>query len=176
MNKEEIKQEPNDGLIARILGGTPTILQKVFFILMEFSLILWPLGCYVSIFVFDAPVRSDVDKICRYGMLITICLYPIYLFPLLRFMFQLSKNLRATWLYYRSYLNLLHKQIAKKAKKKQECPKNVLKKKLSQDLNITFHSKVYLIQTLQALFYEQKTFWVTPKRTCLSVICSSIVG
>ena len=32
MNKEEIKQEPNDGLIARILGGTPTILQKVFFI------------------------------------------------------------------------------------------------------------------------------------------------
>ena len=100
MNKEEIKQEPNDGLIARILGGTPTILQKVFFILMEFSLILWPLGCYVSIFFFDAPVRSDVDKICRYGMLITIYLYPIYLFPLLRFMFQLSKNLRATWLYY----------------------------------------------------------------------------
>ena len=43
MNKEEIKQEPNDGLTARILGGTPTILQKVFFILMEFSLILWPL-------------------------------------------------------------------------------------------------------------------------------------
>lgn len=43
MNKEEIKQEPNDGLIASILGGTPTILQKVFFILMEFSLILWPL-------------------------------------------------------------------------------------------------------------------------------------
>ena len=75
-----------------------------------------------------------------------------------------------------SYLNLLHKQIAQKAKKKQECPKHVLKKKLSQDLNITFHSKVYLIQTLQALFYEQKNFWVTPKRTCLSVICSSVVG
>lgn len=86
MNKEEIKQEQNKGLIARILGGTPTILQKVFFILMAFSLILWPLGCYVSIFFFDAPVRSDVDKICRYGMLITIYLYPIYLFPLLRFM------------------------------------------------------------------------------------------
>ena len=32
MDKEEIKQKPNDGLIARILGGTPTILQKVFFI------------------------------------------------------------------------------------------------------------------------------------------------
>ena len=38
MNKEEIKQEPNDGLIARILGGTPTILQKVFFILMAFNI------------------------------------------------------------------------------------------------------------------------------------------
>ena len=48
MNKEEIKQEQTKGLIARILGGTPTILQKVFFILMAFSLILWPLGCYVS--------------------------------------------------------------------------------------------------------------------------------
>ena len=45
MNKEEIKQEQNKGLIARILGGTLTILQKVFFILMAFSLILWPLGC-----------------------------------------------------------------------------------------------------------------------------------
>ena len=31
MNKEEIKQEQNKGLIARMLGGTPTILQKVFF-------------------------------------------------------------------------------------------------------------------------------------------------
>lgn len=100
MNKEEIKQEQNKRLIARILGGTPTILQKVFFILMAFSLILWPLGCYVSIFFFDAPVRSDVDKICRYGMLITIYLYPIYLFPLLRFMFQLSEKLKVTWLYY----------------------------------------------------------------------------
>ena len=100
MNKEEIKQEPNDGLIARILGGTPTILQKVFFILMAFSLILWPLGCYVSIFFFDAPVRSYVDKICRYGMLITICLYPIYLFPLLRIMFRFSEKLKVTWLYY----------------------------------------------------------------------------
>lgn len=101
MNKEEIKQEPNDGLIARILGGTPTILQKVFFILMAFSLILWPLGCAMFLYSSLMPlVCSDVDKICRYGMLITICLYPIYLFPLLRFMFQLSKNLRATWLYY----------------------------------------------------------------------------
>ena len=98
MNKEEIKQEQNKGLIARILGGTPTILQKVFFILMAFSLILWPLGCYVSIFFFDAPVRSYVDKICRYGMLITIYLYPIYLFPLLRFMFQLSKEEFENWL------------------------------------------------------------------------------
>lgn len=77
MNKEEIKQEQNKGLIARILGGTPTILQKVFFIFMAFSLILWPLGCYVSIFFFDAPIRSDIDKVSCYGMLITIWLYPL---------------------------------------------------------------------------------------------------
>ena len=100
MDKEEIKQKPNDGLIARILGGTPTILQKVFFILMVSSLILWPLGCFVSIFFFDAPIRSYIDEICRFGMVLTIWLYPIYLLPLLRFMFQLSKKLRVAWLYY----------------------------------------------------------------------------
>lgn len=100
MDKEGTKQKPNDGLIARILGGTPTILQKVFFILMVSSLILWPLGCFVSIFFFDAPIRSYIDEICRFGMALTIWLYPIYLLPLLRFMFQLSKKLRATWLYY----------------------------------------------------------------------------
>lgn len=55
-------------------------------------------------------------------------------------------------------------------------PKKRSKEEAISGLNITFHSKVYLIQTLQALFYEQKTFWVTPKRTCLSVICSSVVG
>ena len=100
MNKEEIKQEQNKRLIARILGGTPTILQKVFFILMAFSLILWPLGCYVSIFFFDAPIRSDIDKVSCYGILITIWLYPIYLYPLLRIMFQFSEKLKVTWLYY----------------------------------------------------------------------------
>lgn len=34
MNKEEIKQEQNKGLKARILGGTPTtFLHKAFFVL-----------------------------------------------------------------------------------------------------------------------------------------------
>ena len=100
MDKEGTKQKPNDGLIARILGGTPTILQKVFFILMVSSLILWPLGCFVSIFFLDAPIRSYIDEICRFGMALTIWLYPIYLLPLLRFMFQHSKKLRAAWRYY----------------------------------------------------------------------------
>ena len=34
-----------------------------------------------SIFFFDAPIRSDIDKVFRYGMRITIWLYPIYLYP-----------------------------------------------------------------------------------------------
>ena len=29
MNKEEIKQEPNDGLIARILGGSQFVISKI---------------------------------------------------------------------------------------------------------------------------------------------------
>ena len=111
MNKEEIKQEQNKGLIARILGGTPTILQKVFFILMAFSLILWPLGCYVSIFFFDAPIRSDIDKVSCYGMLITIWLYPIYLYPLLRIMFRFSEKLKVTWLYYRDSRKLVQTNL-----------------------------------------------------------------
>lgn len=32
MNKEEIKQEPNDGLIARILGGTSGLFSLYSFI------------------------------------------------------------------------------------------------------------------------------------------------
>lgn len=98
--KMKIRQKHNDGLIAYLLGGAPTILQKVLFFLMAFSLILWPLGIFISIFFFDAPIRFDMDKICRYGMLLTIWLYPIYLFPLLRLFFYLSKRLKTAWLFY----------------------------------------------------------------------------
>lgn len=101
MNKEEIKQEQNKALKARILGGTPTtFLHKAFFVLMVFSLILYPLGFFVSIFFYDAPIRSDIDKVSSYGMLITIWLYPIYLYPLLRIMFRFSEKFKVTWLYY----------------------------------------------------------------------------
>ena len=90
--RERIKNQSRDTVLFT--------LPKVFFILMVSSLILWPLGCFVSIFFFDAPIHSYIDEICRFGMVLTIWLYPVYLLPLLRFMFQLSKKLRATWLYY----------------------------------------------------------------------------
>ena len=53
------------GLIARILGGQPTVLQKAIFWLMVISLLIWPLGFFISMFFFDAPIRSTVDEICR---------------------------------------------------------------------------------------------------------------
>ena len=88
------------GLAARILGEQPTGLQKTFFWLMILSLTLWPLLFFVSLFFFDAPIRTTVDEISRWGMVLTIWLYPLYLLPLMRSWFQLSKCLRATWLFY----------------------------------------------------------------------------
>lgn len=88
------------GLIARILGGQPTVLQKIFFWLMVISLLIWPLLFFGSLFLFDAPFRSTVDETCRYGIFITILLYPIYLFPLMRFCLWASRRLKASWLFF----------------------------------------------------------------------------
>ena len=88
------------GLAARILGEQPTGLQKTFFWLMILSLTLWPLLFFVSLFFFDAPIRTTVDEISRWGMVLTIWLYPLYLLPLIWLFFRLSKLLRATWLFY----------------------------------------------------------------------------
>lgn len=98
--KDKAHPQQNKGLTARILGGTPTVPQKIFFFLMSLSLILWPLGIFGSIFFFDAPIRSTIDEICRYGMLLTVWLYPIYLFPLMRLLFQASKRWNIALLYY----------------------------------------------------------------------------
>lgn len=88
------------GLIARILGGQPTVLQKIFFWLMVMSLVIWPLFFFGSVFLFDAPIHSTADEICRYGMFFTILLYPLYLLPLMRFWFWVSKRLRTSWLFF----------------------------------------------------------------------------
>jgi len=98
---QEIKEGSNKkGFTARILGEQPTSIQKAFFWLMILSLTLWPLFLHVAAFLFDAPIRSNVDEICRIGMALTILLYPLYLLPLIGLWFRLSKRLRATWLFY----------------------------------------------------------------------------
>ena len=103
MSKEKtICDEANKrlGLIARILGGQPTILQKTVFWLMVLSLLIWPIGFFASIFFFDAPINTTMDGICRWGMVLTIWLYPLYLIPLMRLLFWLSKHFRASWLFF----------------------------------------------------------------------------
>lgn len=83
-----------------IFGEQPTISQKAFVWVMVLTLLLWPVLFFVSVFFFDAPVRSAVDSICRMGMVLTIWLYPLYLFPLMALWFRLSKRMGATWLFY----------------------------------------------------------------------------
>ena len=87
------------GLIARILGGQPTVLQKIVFWLMLLPLLIWPVFSFVSVLFFDAPIQSTVDEVSRYGMVLTIWLYPLYLLPLMRLCFWASKRLRASWLF-----------------------------------------------------------------------------
>ena len=83
-----------------VLGSQPTAPQKIYFWLMVLSLLIWPIFFFASIFIFDAPIRSTVDEICRWGMVLTIWLYPFYLLPLIGLWFRLAKLIRAKWLYY----------------------------------------------------------------------------
>ena len=92
------QQNRKKGLTAYILGCEPTFLQKAIFWLVVLSLCLWPIGCFTAIFFFDAPIRSTVDEISRLGMAFTIWLYPIYMFPLMKWWFRVSKHLGAPWL------------------------------------------------------------------------------
>ena len=89
------------GLVARILGEQPTTVQKNFVRWMLLTLLLWPIGFFVSIFFFwDASIQSSIDEICRWGATLTIWLYPIYLIPLIRLWFKFSKKLGRTWLFF----------------------------------------------------------------------------
>ena len=94
----EQKTKPK-GLIARILGEQPTQDQKTIVRFMFLALLFWPIGFFVSIFFWDAPIRSSIDEICRRGAMYTIWLYPIYLIPLIWLWFKLSKKLGRAWLF-----------------------------------------------------------------------------
>ena len=83
MEREMTDNSQPKGLAVRILGEQPTGLQRTVFWLMILSLTLWPICFFVSIFFFDAPIRTLVDEISRWGMVLTIWLYPLYLLPLM---------------------------------------------------------------------------------------------
>ena len=87
------------GLIARILGEQPTPDQKTVVQMMLLALLFWPIGLFGSFFFWDAPTRSSIDDFCRLGAACTIWLYPIYLIPLIRLWFILSKKLGRRWLF-----------------------------------------------------------------------------
>lgn len=87
------------GLVALILGEQPTIDQKSIVRFMLLALLVWPIGLFVSIFFWDAPVQSSIDEFCRWGATYTVWLYPIYLIPLIRLWFKLSKKLGKTRLF-----------------------------------------------------------------------------
>ena len=101
--KTERKTNSKDW-VTFILGEPPTLFQKTFVWLMIISLLLWPPVFFMSIFFWDAPIRSTADAICRWGMTLTIWLYPIYIFILIRLSLKLSKKLRMAWLFYFSPL------------------------------------------------------------------------
>ena len=97
----KVEQDNNSkGLTARILGEQPTALQKTFVWFTLLTLLLWPIGFFVSIFFWDAPIHSSINEICRWGATLIIWLYPIYLFPLIRLWFKFSKKVGMMWLFY----------------------------------------------------------------------------
>lgn len=95
-----MKQKTNSkGLVARILGEQPTTDQKTIVWFMLIALLFWPIGFFVSIFFWDAPIKSSIDNFCRWGATYTMWLYPIYVLPLIRLWFILSKKLGKIWLF-----------------------------------------------------------------------------
>ena len=98
MKKEQ--ENKSKGLAARIFGEKPTALQKTFVWFMHLTLLLWPIVFFASLFIWDAPIHSSIDEICRWGATLTIWLYPIYLFPLIRLWLKLSQKVGMTWLFY----------------------------------------------------------------------------
>ena len=96
-----IKRKTNSkDLVTFILGEPPTLFQKIFVWLMILSFWLWLPVSAMSPFLLDAPSRSPADEICRLGLLLSIWLYPIYMFFLIRWSFRFFKKLRVTWLFY----------------------------------------------------------------------------
>ena len=55
------------GFVARVLGSQPTVPQEIYFWCMVLSTLCWPVVLFVTIFFFDAPIRSTIDGICRWG-------------------------------------------------------------------------------------------------------------
>ena len=95
----EIDNSQPKGFAARILGEQPTGLQRTVFWLMVLSLLIWPLFFFASLFFFDAPYQTPIDEISRWGMVLTIWLYPLYLLLSIGLWFRLSKRLRASWIF-----------------------------------------------------------------------------
>lgn len=78
--------------LERLFGGEPSGSQRVYFVVMLLSLLLWPMIAFGSIFIFDAPIHNQYDGIARYGIVLTIWAYPILLFVLFRLGFKLSER------------------------------------------------------------------------------------
>lgn len=86
--------------VALVLGGDPSIFQKIFFWLMLLSCFWWPLGVLMSAFLFDAPINNFVDGLGRYGLVLNIFAYPATIIFMMRFLFQLSNRKGQYWIFY----------------------------------------------------------------------------
>lgn len=80
-------------------GTEPDTPHICIFGIMVVGLWIWPLLAFITVFFFDAPSYNVVFEVCRCGMCIIVWLYPLYMFPLMRFMFRLSEHKDALWIF-----------------------------------------------------------------------------
>jgi len=85
---------------SNLLGEPLTRSQKVIYWLMILELFPWPLAALGTMFVFDSAIGSVVDGISRWGMVVTVWLYPVYFLPLLKWCLRVSRRRCIPWLYY----------------------------------------------------------------------------
>ena len=88
------------GHSSHLIGETLSSTQKIIYWLMILELFPWPMVTLATMFVFDSAIGSVVDRISRWGMLVTVLLYPVYFLPLLKWCLRVSRRRGIPWLYY----------------------------------------------------------------------------
>ena len=86
-------------LFDRLFGNENSLRKSSFGGCYMTLLLVWPILSLGTVFFFDEPIHSTLDEVGRWGMVLIIVLYPIYLNPLFELARSLVNRYHSAWLY-----------------------------------------------------------------------------